>query len=255
MTSFIDTHCHLDKLKISPEDALAEAKTVGVHQVITISVDEPSFDFVEKCTQDYANVYGTIGIHPHDAVDYTQATSDKIQKLVKHKKIVAIGEIGLDYHYEYSVRETQKQVFRKQLKIAADLNLPVVLHSREAEEDTLKMLEEIPIQQKGVAHSFTSSFEMAQKLVEKGWYLGINGIVTFKKTEELRKVVQWLPIERLLLETDAPFLSPVPYRGKPNTPSRINVIAEFIADLKNISLEDLAFKTNQNAQSLFHLNA
>jgi TatD DNase family protein len=137
--------------------------------------------------------------------------------------------------------------------LAEELNLPVVMHSREAEADTLNILKEIPVKSLGVAHSFTSSFEMARTLVEMGWYLGINGIVTFKNTEDLREVVRWLPLEKMLLETDSPFLTPVPFRGKPNKPAHIPVIATFISELRDISLQELAEQTNENAQRLFKL--
>ena len=153
----------------------------------------------------------------------------------------------------YCPVEVQQRVFRKQLMLAEELNLPVVMHSREAETDTLNILKEIPVKSLGVAHSFTSSFEMARALVEMGWYLGINGIVTFKNAEDLREVVRWLPLEKMLLETDSPFLTPVPFRGKPNKPVHIPVIATFIAELRDISLQELAEQTNENAQRLFKL--
>jgi TatD DNase family protein len=240
MTSFIDTHCHLDKLDSTPEEAVNEAKDAGVKRMLTISVDEPSLDFVSNAVQQFPEVYGSVGFNPHDA----SAKSDSL---------IAIGEIGLDYHYLYCPVEVQQRVFRQQLMLAEELNLPVVMHSREAEADTLNILKEIPVKSLGVAHSFTSSFEMARTLVEMGWYLGINGIVTFKNTEDLREVVRWLPLEKMLLETDSPFLTPVPFRGKPNKPAHIPVIATFISELRDISLQELAEQTNENAQRLFKL--
>jgi len=256
MTSFIDTHCHLDMLESTPEETIIEAKQAGVQRMVTIAVDEPSLDFVSSTVQEFPAVYGSVGFHPHDASKLTKSLLQKIRQLAEEQhKLIAIGEIGLDYHYMNSPAEIQQQAFRKQLQLAVELNLPVILHSREAETDTLNILQDFPVPSHGVAHSFTSSIEMARTLVEMGWYLGINGIVTFKNAEDLRKVVRWLPLERLLLETDSPFLAPIPFRGKPNKPAHIPAIATFIAELREISLEELAQQTTANAQRLFNFDA
>ena len=255
MTSFIDTHCHLDKLDSTPEEAIIEAKQAGVQRMVTVSVDEPSLDFVSSMVQQFPEVYGSVGFHPHDAAELTEDLEQKIRKLaLEEKKLIAIGETGLDYHYMYSSAEVQQQVFSKQLQLAVELNLPVIMHSREAETDTLNILQEIPVPPLGVAHSFTSSFEMAKTLIEMGWYIGINGIVTFKNAEDLREVVSWLPLDRLLLETDSPFLAPIPFRGKSNKPAHIPTIAIFIAELRGISLEQLSEQTSANAQRLFNFS-
>ena len=255
MTSFIDTHCHLDKLDSTPEEAIIEAKQAGVQRMVTVSVDEPSLDFVSSMVQQFPEVYGSVGFHPHDAAELTEDLEQKIRKLaLEEKKLIAIGETGLDYHYMYSSAEVQQQVFSKQLQLAVELNLPVIMHSREAETDTLNILQEIPVPPLGVAHSFTSSFGMAKTLIEMGWYIGINGIVTFKNAEDLREVVSWLPLDRLLLETDSPFLAPIPFRGKPNKPAHIPAIATFIAELRGISLEQLSEQTSANAQRLFNFS-
>jgi len=255
MTSFIDTHCHLDKLDSTPEEAIIEAKQAGVQRMVTVSVDEPSLDFVSSMVQQFPEVYGSVGFHPHDASKLTKSLLQKIRQLAEEQhKLIAIGEIGLDYHYMNSPAEIQQQAFRKQLQLAVELNLPVILHSREAETDTLNILQEFPVPSHGVAHSFTSSIEMARTLVEMGWYLGINGIVTFKNAEDLRKVVRWLPLDRLLLETDSPFLAPIPLRGKPNKPAHIPAIATFIAELREISLEELSDQTTANAERLFNFD-
>ena len=253
MTSFIDTHCHLDKLDSTPEEAIIEAKQAGVQRMVTVSVDEPSLDFVSSMVQQFPEVYGSVGFHPHDASKLTKSLLQKIRQLAEEQhKLIAIGETGLDYHYMNSPAEIQQQAFRKQLQLAVDLNLPVILHSREAETDTLNILQEFPVPSLGVAHSFTSSIEMAKILVDMGWYLGINGIVTFKNAEDLREVVRWLPLEHLLLETDSPFLAPIPFRGKPNKPAHIPTIACFIAKLRKISLEQLSEQTTANAERLFN---
>jgi TatD DNase family protein len=247
MTSFIDTHCHLDILESTPEESIIEAKQAGVQRMVTIAVDEPSLDFVSSTVQEFPSVYGSVGFHPHDASKLTTSLLQKIRQLAEEQhKLIAIGEIGLDYHYMNSPAEIQ------QLQLAVELNLPVILHSREAETDTLKILQEFPVPSLGVAHSFTSSIEMAKILVDMGWYLGINGIVTFKNAEDLQEVVRWLPLEHLLLETDSPFLAPIPFRGKPNKPAHIPTIANFIAKLKKITLEELAQQTTANAERLFN---
>jgi len=255
MTSFIDTHCHLDILESTPEETIIEAKQAGVQRMVTIAVDEPSLDFVSSTVQEFPAVYGSVGFHPHDASKLTKSLLQKIRQLAEEQhKLIAIGEIGLDYHYMNSPAETQQQAFRKQLQLAVELNLPVILHSREAETDTLNILQEFLVPSLGVAHSFTSSIQMARTLVEMGWYLGINGIVTFKNAEDLREVVRWLPLDRLLLETDSPFLAPNPFRGKPNKPAHIPAIGGFIAELKEITLEELALQTTANAQRLFNFD-
>lgn len=255
MTSFIDTHCHLDILESTPEETIIEAKQAGVQRMVTIAVDEPSLDFVSSTVQEFPAVYGSVGFHPHDASKLTKSLLQKIRQLAEEQhKLIAIGEIGLDYHYMNSPAEIQQQAFLKQLQLAVELNLPVILHSREAETDTLNILQEFPVPSLGVAHSFTSSIEMARTLVEMGWYLGINGIVTFKNAEDLREVVRWLPLDRLLLETDSPFLAPIPFRGKPNKPAHIPAIGGFIAELREISLEELAQQTTANAQRLFNFD-
>ena len=253
MTSFIDTHCHLDILESTPEETIIEAKQAGVQRMVTIAVDEPSLDFVSSTVQEFPAVYGSVGFHPHDASKLTKSLLQKIRQLAEEqRKLIAIGETGLDYHYMNSPAEIQQQAFRKQLQLAVELNLPVILHSREAETDTLNILQEFPVPSLGVAHSFTSSIEMAKILVDMGWYLGINGIVTFKNAEDLRDVVRWLPLEHLLLETDSPFLAPIPFRGKPNKPAHIPTIACFIAKLRKISLEQLSEQTSANAERLFN---
>ena len=254
MTSFIDTHCHLDKLETNPEETVEEAKQEGVKTMVTISVDEESFDFVSKAVKQFKDVYGTVGIHPHDASEFSPKLEKSIRKMARdQEKLIAIGETGLDYHYMNSSSEDQQFAFRKQLLIAVEVNLPVVLHSREAEADTINILKEIPVPTLGVAHSFTSSHIMAKTLLDMGWYLGINGIVTFKNAGDLREIVRWIPMDRLLLETDSPFLAPIPFRGEPNKPANIPIIASFVAELRNITIEHLAEKTSENAQRLFSI--
>lgn len=241
-------------LALTPQEALAQAQAQGVSQVITIATDEKSMEFVLQTVGTHPHVYGSLGVHPHESFSFTPTLARQLRDLASPRgKIVAIGEIGLDYHYLHSEKNVQQAAFRQQLEIAEELQFPVVLHTREAEEDTLGILRECPLSCRGVAHSFTSSLEMAKSLLEMGWYLGFNGITTFKKAEAVREVMRYVPLDRLLLETDAPFLTPVPFRGKPNDPSKIPVIAQYIAEERQISLEALAEQTTQNGQRLFGL--
>jgi len=251
MTSFIDTHCHLDKLALSLPEALTQAKAAQVNKLLTISVDSESISFVAETAANHEEVYGSLGIHPHDAGQYNDTIAEQIRGLANRTEIVAVGETGLDYHYMYAEKEVQQAAFTAQLQLAEELQLPIVLHSREAEDDTMELLHKYPPSRGGVAHSFTSSAKMAHQLVEMGWLLGVNGIVTFRNAQELRDTLKQVPLSHLILETDSPFLSPIPHRGKPNDPSRIPIVASFLAGWLEIPIEQLAEQTNENAQRLF----
>jgi TatD DNase family protein len=251
MTSFIETHCHLDKLTWTVPEALQRASDAGVQKLLTIAVDAESLDFVTQTAGEHERVYGALGIHPHDAAQYSAAVAQQIEEQATRERIVAVGETGLDYHYMYAEREVQQEAFCAQLQQAERLQLPVVLHTRDAEEDTLRILKDHSVSRRGVAHSFTGSCAMAQQMVEMGWLLGVNGIVTFKNAQDLRDTLKVVPLSSIILETDSPFLAPIPFRGKPNDPSRIPIIAEFLATWLEIPLEQLAEQTNENAQQLF----
>ena len=255
MTRFIDTHCHLDLLEKPPDQVLDEACELGVDRLLTIAVDDASLSKVKRLLSISPRIYGTAGVHPHSASEFGKEGAENIRNsILQETRIVAVGEIGLDYHYLNSPRDAQIQAFRKQLELAEELNMPVVLHTREAEEDTLKLLRECPPSRMGVAHSFTGSRKMAEELLAMGWYLGINGIISFKKADDLKQVVRHVPIQRILLETDAPYLSPVPYRGRENAPNRIPVIADCLAEILEISLEQIASQTCLNAEELFGIS-
>ena len=251
---WIDTHCHFDMLTQTAEAVIAAAKDCRVRQMITISVEPTSFNKVLNFCQKYPQLYGSLGVHPHDATQFNdQVEADLRQALRQQSKIIAIGETGLDYHYMHSSKKEQKSAFTRQLEIAASVNLPVVLHTREAEEDTLAILREFNPSCKGVAHSFTSSLKMAEELLEMGWYLGFNGIVTFPKAEAVREVVRHTPLQRLLIETDAPYLTPVPFRGRPNDSTRIPIIGHYIAQMLSMPASKFANQTTENAINLFKL--
>ncbi|MDL0430946.1 TatD family hydrolase [Marinobacter sp. TBZ242] len=250
----IETHCHLDYLKERPlEETLAEARRVNIERVITIAVSPENLATVRELSQSAPWVYGTQGVHPHDAEKYSDAAESEIRAHVVDDKIVAVGEIGLDYFYDNADRNVQREVFRRQLQIACDTDRPVVIHSREADEDTIDILKEFEgtLKRRGVIHSFTSGPGLAQYALDEGWCLGFNGITTFNKAENVRDIVRMAPIGQILLETDAPFLTPVPYRGKENAPFYIPFVAEKIAEVKQLPLEDVLATTYDNSLRTF----
>jgi TatD DNase family protein len=250
----IETHCHLDYLKAEPlEEIRKKIKDANISHVVTIGVDPMNLDKVQELASTFDEVYFTQGIHPHDAKDLTEVELEKIRSRSSDKKMVAVGEIGLDYHYNNSPAEIQKKVFEQQLQIASDHDLPVVIHTREADEDTIAILKNFSshLKKKGVIHSFTSSPELAEFVLSEGFYIGLNGIITFKKAENVQNVVKITPAERILFETDSPFLTPVPHRGKENAPYYLPFVAAKVAELKNVELEELKKQVYQNSLTCF----
>lgn len=252
---FIETHCHLDYLKAEPlEEIRKKISEAGITKVITIGVDPENLDKVKELSELYPEVYFTQGIHPHDSKEAGETEFKKIEERSSMSKMVAVGEIGLDYHYNNSPHDIQKIHFERQLQIAADKDLPVVIHTRDADEDTRSILKNFSahLKRKGVVHSFTSSLELAEFVLSEGFYLGFNGIVTFKKAENVQEVVKITPTDRILFETDSPFLTPVPHRGKENAPYYLPFVAAKIAELKNVSLETLKAEVYQNSLKCFY---
>ncbi len=250
----IETHCHLDYLKeLSTEEIINKSKDLNIQKIVTISVEPKNLDTAYSLAQTHENVYCTQGVHPHEAKFWDEATALKIQERAKENKVVAIGEIGLDFHYNHSPKDKQIEVFEKQLKLAIKYEKPVVIHSRDADEDTINVLKKYSSQlsHKGVIHSFTSGKELAKFALREGFYLGFNGIITFKSAENVRKILEITPIEKILIETDAPFLTPVPYRGRENAPFYLPFVAERIAQEKGYELESFINITTQNAIDLF----
>lgn len=246
----IETHFHLDYLKEgSADDILSAARAIGVERFMTISVEPDNMPKALALAEAHADLYATLGVHPHEAALFNDAAEGYIRTHAIHEKVVAVGEIGLDYYYDHCDRTVQRQVFARQLQLAVECGLPVVIHTREADEDTMAILREYAPQmkRKGVVHSFTSGMELAQLAVELGFCLGINGIVTFNKADNVREVVAATPLSNLLLETDAPFLTPIPFRGMENTPKYLPFIAEKIAGVKGLSVEEVLTQTYQNS--------
>ena len=246
--NFIDMHAHLERLEHSPEEALRLAEAEQIQRVITIATEPndlaPTLALAEKF---YPKVFCTLGVHPHEGVLYTDEAENFIRQNAGRPEVVALGEMGLDYYYEHSPREPQKEAFRRQLQLASELKLPVEIHTRDAEPDTVEILGEYRGRVTGLIHCFTGTQWLAEKCLDLGYNISISGVVTFKNADELRKTVSYIPVDRLHVETDAPFLAPVPMRGKQNTPAFMIHTAKLVAQLKGLSLEELADVTTQNA--------
>lgn len=252
MNRWIDIHTHLDMLEVTAEQALADAKAVGVDRVITIGTSAKDHQRVLDFAHQYNNVFCTLGVHPHDASTYDNATEEFIVAHVANPKVVAIGEIGLDYYYNHSPQDVQKEVFIKQLELAKKYQLPVEIHTRDAEADTIDILKNFKTQVRGVLHCFTGTDWLARQALDLGFDLSFSGVVTFKSADELRKVCQWAPLDRIHVETDAPFLAPIPMRGKKNVPAYVVHTAEAVSRIKGIALEELADRVGANAEKLFY---
>lgn len=253
-TPIIETHCHLDYLDEAELDSILQKSCdVGIERIITISVSADNLSRVMELTRYSSSIWGTQGIHPHEAQSYNLEIDAIIREHTKDARILAVGEIGLDYYYDHADRAVQRSVFEQQLQTAAELDLPVVIHTRDADEDTRDILRNhsAALSRKGVIHSFTSSLELAEFCLAEGFTLGFNGIVTFNNAENVRQIVAATPVTQILLETDAPYLTPVPYRGKPNAPYYLPFVAEKIAAIKNIAVEGLLRQAYQNSENLF----
>jgi len=250
----IETHCHLDYLDAEAlDEELVTAREHGIERIVTIAVSPDNLDAVREIAASRDDVWCTQGIHPHEAEKYDNSVGERIRAGASQDSVVAIGEIGLDYYYDHADREVQRHVFGEQLSIAADLNLPVVIHSRDADEDMQAILRERApdLHRRGVIHSFSSGLELADFALEAGFMLGFNGMVTFNSADNVREAVARTPLDRLLLETDSPYLTPVPYRGRPNGPRYLPFVAEKVAEVKSLDVEDLLRACFDNSERLF----
>ncbi|MEK6556435.1 MAG: TatD family hydrolase [Bdellovibrionota bacterium] len=249
---WIDVHTHINMIDFDAPEVLRLAREAGVERMITIGTGHDDLQkVVDACDRLAPIVYGTLGFHPHDAKTYDAAGEKFIRDHVKNPRIVGIGEIGLDYYYNHSDHDIQKKVFAQQLDMAAEYNLPIEIHTREAEADTYDILKAYKGKVRGLFHCFTSSMDLAMKGLDLGYNISISGVVTFKKSDALKEVVKAVPLDRLHIETDAPFLTPEPFRGRKNHPALMVHTAQVVADLKGVSLEALAEQTNKNAKNLF----
>ena len=249
----IDSHAHLEMKEFDSDrpDVIDRARLAGVDGIITVGTNLRLSRRALSIARQYENVYASVGIHPHDVGKADKKTFDELKLLAEDPKVVAYGEIGLDYFRNISPREKQTEMFGYQLALALELKLPVIIHDRDAHEETLRMVKASGVRQ-GVFHCFSGNLDQAEKIIEMGFYLGIGGVITFKNSG-LDKVIDELTLDRIILETDAPFLAPVPFRGKRNESAYLKIVAEKIAELKSLSLESVAEITSANAAHLFNL--
>lgn len=255
---YIDSHCHLDRLDLKAYDghlsaAIEAARERGVNEMLCIGIDLNNAQTVVDIARQYEGVYATVGVHPLDIGDAV-ANMETLEALASQPEVLAIGETGLDYHYSEATAKVQRESFKQHLALAAKMEKPVVVHSRDAREDTLALIEDYSSNshRAGVLHCFTESWEMASRALDMGFYISFSGIITFKNADELREVVKRVPMERLLIETDSPYLAPVPYRGKKNEPKYVVDVAKCVAELKAVSAEDVASLTTENFRNLFY---
>jgi len=252
----IDSHTHLDMndFEKDREDVLERAIQGGIVHIISIGIDMKSSTDALGLAHKYAYVSASVGVHPHNADDCTQSDLDKLAKMASAPEIVAWGEIGLDFFRRYSAPEAQSDVFKRQLGIAEDLNLPVIIHDREAHKEVYTIIKKMGKgERKGVIHCFSGNTDLAEAFIDLGYFISIPGTVTYKNASSIKDVAASIPLERILVETDSPFLAPVPKRGKRNEPFNVTFTAQEIARLRNISFEEIALQTSENARTLFGL--
>ncbi len=259
----IDTHAHLDFGQFDDDRnaVLDRAWQAGLIAVITIGIDLKTSRAAVALAEAHERVFATVGFHPHNAKTADDAALVELRDLARHSRVVAIGEMGLDFYRDRSPRDVQRRVFRRQLQIAAELGKPVVVHDREAHADTLEILQQWIAESqttfseyRGVLHCFSGNLALAQAVIELGFFIGVDGPITYRNARKLPDIVKALPLDRLLVETDAPFLTPHPHRGQRNEPAYVRLVAEKIADTKNLPLEEVAQATTANAKALFQLD-
>jgi TatD DNase family protein len=258
---YIDSHAHIESSDFDPDrdEVIRRARAAGVEIIVCVGNGEVAADSHSaalRVASEHPFIYTTVGVHPHEARLFDDELSRRLEDMASHPKVIAWGEIGLDYHYDNSPRDTQRAAFRRQLQMARGRNLPVVIHTREAEADTLAILEQewegegLP----GIIHCFTGTRSFAEEAVRLGFYISFSGVVTFKKSEDLRETARSLPIDRLLIETDSPFLAPVPHRGRRNEPAYVVETARAIAEARGVSREEIGRATSANFKRIFRLD-
>jgi TatD DNase family protein len=252
----IDSHAHIQGKEYAGEaaDVIARARAAGVEKIIAVggAGDMSSNTEAVALADSFPNIYATVGMHPHDAKDVGADELRALRELTSHPKVIAVGETGLDYYYNHSPHEVQRRVFAQFIGMARETGLPIVVHERDAAQEAAELLRSEGARElHGVIHCFTGNYEAACDYLDLGFYLSFTGIITFKNGEPLRDVVRKVPLERMLVETDSPFLTPVPHRGKRNEPAFVRLVAETVAKVKGIPLEEVAERTSQNVQDLF----
>lgn len=251
-----DTHVHLnaDQFIEDREETINRALEAGVTRMVVVGFDEETIRLAIEIAETYDFIYAAVGWHPVDAIDYKESHLEWLEELTKHEKVVALGEMGLDYYWDTSPKDIQADVFRKQIHLAKKVNMPIIIHNREATADIIKILqEENAAEVGGIMHCYSATREELQACLEMNFYISLAGPVTFKNAKEVKEVAKVVPLDRLLIETDAPYLAPHPYRGKRNEPAYVKLVAEEIARLRGISLEDVSRITTENALKIFRL--
>lgn len=249
-----DTHTHINAEQFDEdlEEVIQRALDAGLEKMIVVGFDRPTIKRAMELVEIYDFVYASVGWHPVDAIDLVEEDLQWIEELAKHPKVVAIGEMGLDYHWDKSPKDIQKKVFRKQIQLAKKVQLPIIIHNREATADIVEILQEEKAEEVGgIMHCYGGSVETALQCIDMNFYISLGGTVTFKNARKPKEVATAIPLDKLLIETDCPYLAPTPFRGKRNEPSYVKLVAEEIAKLKNISYEEVASKTMENAKKLF----
>ena len=252
----IDSHAHLDDGRFAKDrDRIIKSlKELGVDLVINPGADLNSSIKAVSLSEKYDNVYAAVGVHPHSAKEMDESTIEILKSFTNREKVIAIGEIGLDYYYDNSPRDIQQKRFKEQLALAKEVNLPVIIHTREASKDTFDILKEAQDGSlEGVMHCFSGSVEMAMEYIKMGFYISLAGPVTFKNARVSKEVAKAIPLDKLMIETDSPYLTPEPYRGKRNEPFYVRYVAGTIADLRGITFEELAKQTSENTKKLFRI--
>lgn len=248
----IDTHSHIDMLK-NPDEAVKKSVLAGVEKIVVPTSSPKNFDDVINLCAKYDEIYGALGVHPEDVLEYRENTSKEIYNLTKeNNKIVAIGEIGLDYYWDKTTKEKQKDIFKIQLELAKSLDLPVLVHDREAHNDTYEILKSFEMK-KVIMHCFSGSVDFAKQCIKEGWLIGVGGVVTFKNSKKLKEAVLEVPLENIVLETDAPYLTPHPFRGEENSPKYLKFILREIANIKDLTSDHVEKQTTKNAKEFFNL--
>lgn len=257
MFEIFDTHTHLnsDHFRGREDEELALAKEMGVTYHNVVGFDQATIDRALVLAQQYPEVYATIGWHPTEAGSYTQDIEEMIACHLKNEKVIALGEIGLDYHWMEDPKEIQIKVFKRQIQLSKDYDLPFVVHTRDALEDTYQVLKEVGVGPRGgIMHSYSGSLEMANKFIELGMTISFSGVVTFKKAQDIQEAAQQLPLDKILVETDAPYLAPVPKRGRENRTAYTRFVVNKIAELRGLSVEEVASASTENAKRIFRID-
>lgn len=252
-----DTHVHLnaDQFEEDVEVVIKRAQEAGVSRMVVVGFDRPTITRAMELIEKHKELYAAVGWHPVDAIDMKDKDLEWIEELAAHPKVVALGEMGLDYHWDKSPKDVQKDVFRRQIRLAKKVKLPIVIHNREATQDIVDILkEESAGEVGGIMHCFSGSAETALECVKMNFYISLGGPVTFKNAKKPKEVAEAVPLDKLLIETDCPYLAPHPYRGKRNEPAYVKLVAEEIAALKHLSYEEVADATMKNANTLFQLD-